>query len=340
MLEKKKIVLLKKKNINPHPKNAEQESLPKIDSRPFRKIIEKRLKELRPWTEKEHISSYRIYNADLSEFQAAIDLYENKWLHIQEYAPPKKIDPLLSAARLQAMIDISCDFLSIQPENCFVKTRQKHGRFSQYTKIDKKQEFYEIREGGLKFLCNFSDYLDVGIFLDHRRIRDLFRQLAFGKKVCNLFAYTCSASLYAVDGKAFKAVSVDTSNTYLDWGKGNARLNQQDLKRHEFIKADSLTFLEQNKEKFDLMLIDPPTFSNNKSAGRIFDVQKDHPALLSLAFRNLKKEGQIIFSNNFRGFSMDKEICRKYTVQEISSQTRCPDFNRKNSGHRAWILSP
>ena len=205
--------------------------------------------------------------------------------------------------------------------------------------MGEEKDFYIVKEGGLKFFVNFSDYLDTGLFLDHRMTRDLIRQKTNGAKFLNLFAYTCTASVYAADGGARKTVSVDTSTTYLDWGKKNFEINRLLTDSNLFIKRDVFTFLESDFETYDLIFIDPPTFSNRKCDNNVFDVQRDHLKLITLAAEHLKKDGQIIFSNNYRRFKLDQALEELFSIEEISRNTLPEDYTRNQKIHRTWVLT-
>ena len=284
------------------------------------------------------VSCYRIYDADIPQYSAAIDIYEDTYAVVQEYAAPKTIEQEKAAHRLREILEAVPHCFSIQPDNIFLKKRQRQRGEKQYEKLAQQGEFYIIREGGLKFFVNFSDYLDTGIFLDHRMTRDLIRRRSMGARVLNLFAYTCTASVYAADGGAVRTVSVDTSAKYLEWGRKNFGLNRIPEGPHLFQRQDCLDFLRTDIDQYDLIFIDPPTFSNRKGAEDVFDVQRDHVRMIDLAARRLSSDGVILFSNNFRKFLLDPDLEVRYVVENISMETIPRDFERNSKIHRVWLI--
>lgn len=300
--------------------------------------ILKNRRKLKNYLKKNGISCYRIYDADIPQYAAAVDVYEDKYAVVQEYAPPAEIEPETAENRLRELTAAVEAGLSIEPELIHLKQRRRQKGKAQYSKISDEKEFFIIKEGGLKFFVNFTDYLDTGLFLDHRITRGLIREKAAGVKLLNLFAYTCTASVYAADGGAAKTVSVDTSSTYLDWGKKNFDLNRLAGDSHLFIRRDALQFLEYDFETYDLIFIDPPTFSNRKSDKNVFDVQRDHLPLLTKAAEHLNKTGEIIFSNNYRRFELDPALSELFDIREITQETIPSDFSRNTKIHRTWLL--
>jgi len=308
------------------------------------KMIVNRLKKnrrlLKKYLADESISCYRAYDADIPQYSAAIDIYEGEYAVVQEYAPPKTVDSSKAEQRLGEILQAVARFCSLPEERIFLKQRKRQKGDSQYRKLDRRDEFFIVREGGLKFFVNFTDYLDTGLFLDHRITRNYIREHAEGRRMLNLFAYTCTASVYAADGGAVRTVSVDTSVTYLEWGRKNFGLNRLDSEAHVFRRQDCMDFLETDVEQYDLIFIDPPTFSNRKGSSDVFDVQRDHTALLDRAARRLAPGGFILFSNNFRRFSLDPELDGRFIIHEITKETIPKDFERNSGIHRAWILRP
>ena len=300
--------------------------------------INRNKKMLKKYLDRHGISCYRIYDADIPQYSAAIDIYEDTYAVVQEYAPPKTIDPKKAALRLEEIIAAVPHCFPIETGNIFLKQRKRQKGARQYQKQDRRGELIIVRENGLKFFVNFSDYLDTGIFLDHRLTRQLIRDRSKGAQVLNLFAYTCTASVYAAAGGAVRTVSVDTSTTYLEWGKKNFGLNRIPMDGHLFQRQDSIEFLRSDLGLYDLVFIDPPTFSNRKGAENVFDVQRDHKELIDLAGRRLSPEGTIIFSNNYRRFILDSAIEELYTVEEISADTIPADFERNAKIHRTWLI--
>ena len=301
--------------------------------------LKKNKKALKHYLSKEGISSFRLYDKDLPEYGVAIDVYEDTWFHIQEYAPPKTVDEGKARKRLADVTKVVQVLFQTKPSNVFVKTRSKMKGSAQYTANSSGGEKLIMREGGHRFYVNFTDYLDTGIFLDHRIVRKLVEQTCRDTgaqgSFLNLFCYTATASVYAASA-GFSTVSVDASGTYLDWAKDNFRLNSLNPDAHRFIQEGCFEWLGESTETFDCILLDPPTFSNTKSSRRNFDVQKDHTELLQLTIRRLKPGGKLIFSTNFRKFSPDFSQLENITVKEISETTIPEDFRKKI--HRSFEL--
>ncbi len=307
----------------------------------FANRLEKNLKRLKRWVKNNRITSYRIYDADMPEYSAAIDYYEGQWINLQEYMPPKTVDPEKARKHLDEMIKVLIAVIDIPRRNIHVKTRKRQPGLAQYEKIAHTREHQEIREGGNIFLINLNDYLDTGIFLDQRLTRETFGQLAEGKRVLNLFAYTGTATVYAARGGALATTTVDNSNTYLDWAKENMRLNGFSGQQHSFIKADCLSWLENaglKHDEYDLIFLDPPTFSNSKGMKRTLDIQRDHVELIWKTIKLLAPGGTLLFSTNFRKFKMDMEKLPELNVEDISGQTIPPDFERNRKIHYCWKI--
>ena len=308
--------------------------------------LRKNLKEFSRWAEREGISCYRLYDADMPEYNLAIDLYhgDKLWVHVQEYAAPKTIEEEKSKARLKEALAVIPGVLDVPYEQLFLKVRQRQKGTSQYEKQADSKEFYEVEESGLKFLVSFSDYLDTGLFLDHRITRQKLRTLASGKDFLNLFAYTGTGSVYAAAGGAKSTTTVDMSNTYLDWAKRNMALNDFKGRDHHFVQADCLQWLAEQAgspwgRKYDLIFLDPPTFSTSKRMQQTFDVQRDHVELLRHAIKLLQPGGVLIFSNNFRRFQLDEEAFQEGLIKEISASTLPRDFARNPRIHNCWMVS-
>jgi 23S rRNA (guanine2445-N2)-methyltransferase / 23S rRNA (guanine2069-N7)-methyltransferase len=300
--------------------------------------IQKNRRILKNYLKKYDISCYRIYDADIPQYAAAVDIYEDRYAVVQEYAPPPEIEPETSDYRLRELITAVNSTLSIDQNNIFKKQRKRQKGIAQYSKLGAEKEFFIIKEGGLRFFVNFNDYLDTGIFIDHRITRRLIRDRARDSKFLNLFAYTCTASVYAAAGGAVKTVSVDTSTTYLDWGKKNFELNRLLDDSHLFVRRDVIQFLRNDFETYDLIFIDPPTFSNRKSDNNVFDLQRDHLQLLTLAAEHLKKDGCIFFSNNYRRFQLDPGLYKLFNIRDVSADTIPTDYSRNKKIHKTWEL--
>ncbi|MEZ2746457.1 bifunctional 23S rRNA (guanine(2069)-N(7))-methyltransferase RlmK/23S rRNA (guanine(2445)-N(2))-methyltransferase RlmL [Halopseudomonas bauzanensis] len=303
----------------------------------FANRLKKNLKTLGKWARQQNISCYRLYDADMPEFAVAIDLYGD-WAHVQEYAAPASISEDKAQARLQDVLVALPQVLSIPASQVVLKQRQRQTGKQQYQRMDRRGEFMTVTEGQVKLLVNLTDYLDTGLFLDHRPIRLRIAEEARGKRFLNLFCYTASASVHAAVGGARKTTSVDLSKTYLDWARRNLSLNGlSDL--HQLVQDDVMKWLEQDRGEYDLIFIDPPTFSNSKRLDDVFDVQRDHVQLLDMAMARLAPGGVLYFSNNFRRFRLDPALEEKYQVQDISAQTLDKDFQRNTRIHRTWRLS-
>jgi len=307
----------------------------------FANRLKKNLKKLQKWAGREGIDCYRLYDADLPEYAVAVDLYADE-VHLQEYRAPKEIDPKTAADRLQDVLDAVPQVLNIGLDKVHLKVRQQQKGKQQYQKQAKRGLLKEVREGNCRFLVNLSDYLDTGLFLDHRPTRQLVQQLAKGTRFLNLFAYTGSVTVHALIGGAAATTSVDLSRTYLDWAKQNLELNHFDPQAEELIQADCLAWIDavqtQRRGVFDLIFLDPPTFSNSKSMQGTFDVQRDHVDLLRKVLRLLAPSGTLIFSNNLRDFKLDHAGLDDLQVEEISRRTIPLDFERNPRIHNCWLL--
>jgi len=302
----------------------------------FANRLQKNLRQLGKWARREGIECYRLYDADMPEYALAVDLYRD-WVHVQEYAPPRSIDPDKAQARLLDALAAIPQALGIAREKVVVKRRERQSGTRQYERQASQGEFLEVSEGGVKLLVNLTDYLDTGLFLDHRPLRLRIQREAAGKRFLNLFCYTATATVHAAKGGARSTTSVDLSRTYLDWARRNLSLNGfSDRQRLE--QADVIAWLEADRGEYDLIFIDPPTFSNSKRMEGVFDVQRDHVALLDLAMARLATGGTLYFSNNFRKFVLDASLMDRYAVEEITASTLDEDFRRNPRIHRAWKL--
>jgi len=309
--------------------------------------LRKNLKKLSPWLKREGVSCYRAYDADLPEYSAAIDVYtaadsapvedRGVWLHVQEYQAPREIPEETTRRRLSELLQAAMAVFELPRARIALKTRAPQTRSTRYQKQDLRGHWLPVEEDGLKLQVNLFDYLDTGLFLDHRPARRLIRQQARGKRVLNLFCYTGVASVHAAAGGAASTTSVDLSTTYLEWAARNLGMNGYTGERHRLIQADVLAWLAQNRERFELIFCDPPTFSNSARAAD-FDMQRDHARLIRLCMDRLAPGGQLLFSNNYRRFRMDAGIEADFQVEEIGPASVPPDFARDLKIHRAfWI---
>lgn len=303
----------------------------------FANRLKKNLKALSKWVKNEQIDCYRLYDADMPEYAVAIDVYGNQ-VHVQEYAAPKTIDENKAQARFLDVIAALPSVLGVKAEHIAIKRRERQVGLRQYERQAQKGEFFEVQEAGAKLLVNLTDYLDTGLFLDHRPMRRKIQQEAKGKRFLNLFCYTGSVTVHAAVGGARSSTSVDLSKTYLDWARRNLALNGFSDK-HRLEQGDVMQWIAQDRNEYDLIFIDPPTFSNSKRMEGVFDVQRDQVQLIDNAMQRLAKNGVLYFSNNFRRFELDESIMQRYTVAEVSAQTLDPDFKRNTKIHRAWRIN-
>jgi len=302
----------------------------------FANRLQKNLRQLGKWARREQVDCYRLYDADMPEYALAVDLYQD-WVHVQEYAAPRSVDPDKAQARLLDALAAIPQGLGIAPQRVVLKRRERQTGTRQYERQATEGRFQEVSEGGVKLLVNLTDYLDTGLFLDHRPMRMRIQREAAGKRFLNLFCYTATATVHAAKGGARSTTSVDLSKTYLDWARRNLALNGFS-ERNRLEQGDVMAWLEGNRDSYDLIFIDPPTFSNSKRMEGVFDVQRDHVQLLDLAMARLAPGGVLYFSNNFRKFQLDEHLMTRYVVEEITAQTLDPDFARNNRIHRAWRL--
>lgn len=304
--------------------------------------LQKNLAHLKKLAGKESVTNLRVYNADLPDFKVAIDVYGD-YVHVQEYAPPKNIPPETAKRRFNLALLGIREVLGLDREQVFIKTRARQSgneQYSKQSKSEKRGKFYIVREDDAYFYVNFTDYLDTGLFIDHRNMRQLIRAASHGRDVLNLFAYTCTASVHAALGGAKSVTSVDLSQNYLDWGKQNFALNGLDISssKYRFVAEDIFEWIKDNTEQFDTIFIDPPTFSNSKKFQGTFDVQRDHPAIINRAMNRLRTDGVLYFSNNFTKFELDETLAQRYEVTDITHQTIGFDFNIKKPIHRSFEI--
>lgn len=303
--------------------------------------LQKNMTALKKWAVKEQVYCLRLYDADLPDFNVAVDLYGDR-LHVQEYAPPKTIDPEKAKKRFNLALAAIRAVTGLNRDAIFIKTRAKQSGKTQYEKQSTASKRFVVREGNAQLLVNLTDYLDTGLFLDHRPIRLRIAEEVRGKHFLNMYSYTSTASVHAALAGAASTTSVDLSNTYLNWSKENFVLNGLTVdhadEQHLFFAADCFEWLKEGHEQYDMIFIDPPTFSNSKKFHGTFDVQRDHISLLKRAMNRLSSGGVVYFSNNYRGFEMDEEILAMFDVVEITASTIAPDFKRNQKIHRAWQI--
>ena len=305
----------------------------------FANRLQKNIKKISKWAKQQGLDAYRLYDADLPEYNLAVDRYAD-YIVVQEYAAPKNIDENKARQRLLDAVTATLHVTGVETNKLILKVRQKQKGTNQYEKLANKGEYFYVNEYGVQLWVNLTDYLDTGLFLDHRLTRKMIGELAKGKDFLNLFAYTGSATVHAALGGAKSTTTVDMSNTYLNWAEQNLILNDIEGKQHKLIQADCLQWLEKCDRQFDLIFVDPPTFSNSKRMEESWDVQRDHVKLMSNLKRVLSNNGTIVFSNNKRGFKMNLVALEELglSVVEISHKTLPLDFERNKQIHNCWMI--
>lgn len=292
---------------------------------------------------KEGVTCYRIYDADLPEHAVAVDLYHDEdgkqWLVAQEYAPPPSIPAETARGRLVDTLHALIDVYGVGVEQLFLKRRERQRGRLQYRRFDRSGDYHAVREGKARLWVNFSDHLDTGLFLDHRITRQRLAGLAQGKRFLNLFSYTGAATVQAALGGAATTISVDLSANYLDWLRANLSLNGIDGPAHRCERADVREWLsEQPAASYDLIFLDPPTFSTSKRMEGTLDIQRDHVELIKETMRLLTADGLLLFSTNSRRFQLDEAALGPCLIADISDQTIPPDFARNRRIHQAWEM--
>jgi 23S rRNA (guanine2445-N2)-methyltransferase / 23S rRNA (guanine2069-N7)-methyltransferase len=314
----------------------------------FANRLAKNVKRLLTWSRAAHVSCYRLYDADMPEYSLAIDQYQTvpdglNWLYVQEYAAPATVDPQAAKRRRNEALSVLTEVSGVPAERIRMRLRRKTPRGEQYSKVDEQSVFHVVEEAGLKFRVNFDDYLDTGLFLDHRLTRARLGAAAAGKRFLNLFAYTGTATVYAAAAKAISSTSVDLSNTYLDWTARNLALNGLDGSKHLLVSADCrewLALARQKRERFDLVFCDPPTFSNSKRMQSVLDIRRDHAALADACASLLTPGGLLVFSTNAQRFRLDETLKERFKIDDISAHTLPVDFERNPKIHRCFELRP
>ena len=310
----------------------------------FANRLRKNDKALQRWRKQENIHAYRLYDADMPEYAVVVDVYDGvqRWVHVQEYQAPRSVDAEKARFRLKEAMGVIAEVLEVDESRLFFKVRKQQKGKAQYEKLGESKHFHEIEENGCRFLVNFQDYLDTGLFLDHRPIRKLIAEHAAGKDFLNLFAYTGTASVYAAKGGARSTTTVDMSNTYLEWAQRNMRLNGFAGKHHQYVQEDCLQWLAQapRNQRYDLIFLDPPSFSTSKRMEQTFDVQRDHIGLIRQTLQRLVPGGLLIFSNNLRSFKLDKEALADLDIKDITRQTIPKDFERNPKIHQCYYIYP
>ena len=298
--------------------------------------LRKNGKHLRRWLDREDIQAYRLYDRDLPEFNVAVDIYDDQVL-VQEFKAPSSVDPEKARQRRQWAVTATRAALGVHREQVHLRTRERQKGRDQYRKLNNQNRYKVVREGSAHLLVNLDDYLDTGLFLDHRPMRLRIAEESAGKRFLNLFAYTGAATVQALVGGARRAVTVDTSRRYLDWAGCNLALNGFATDRHPLVRADAQTWLDDCKEQFDLVFCDPPTFSNNKERDD-FVVQEHHGDLIRRIMKRLEPGGVLYFSCNYRRFELEESLRRWYAVEDLTAWSLPEDFRRNGAIHHCYAI--
>ncbi len=318
-------------------------ALPAVDATPFANRVKKNAKHLKSWCKREQVRAFRVYDADLPEFAVAVDVYDCDERHVvvQEYQAPATVNTEMARARLQALMMKVPECLNVSDDNIYLKTREKQSGLAQYEKQAESGITAIVSEYDYQLEVNFSDYLDTGLFLDHRKVRRYIQMESRGKRFLNLFAYTGTATVAAISGGADSSVSVDLSNRYCQWATRNLRHNGYDENVHAVVKSDVNQWLANNtNNQYDLILLDPPTFSNSTDIDADWNVQRDHVSCIDACMNILSPNGTLIFSNNYRRFKLDKSLSAgtQYNVEDKSRWSIDQDFQRNARIHQCWFI--
>lgn len=309
------------------------------DFSPFANRLGKNIKHLMKWARRNDIEAWRLYDRDIPQFPFAVDVYGER-IHLQEYDTGWLMQPEEYEAWLAGVKEAIGFVTGLAPEAIHLKRRERQRGKEQYEKTGAQGEDFVVSEHGRKFWVNLDKYLDTGLFLDHRNTRFRVGEMAGGKRFLNLFSYTGSFSVYAATGGAVYSETVDLSNTYLDWARRNFKLNGMDEEQHRIVRADVFQYLQtgmEEKKQFDLMVMDPPSFSNSKKMLDVLDIQRDQAKLVDGAMRLLSPEGLLFFSNNLRSFELDPALAERYRIRDVSKQSVPEDFRNKKI-HQCWEI--
>lgn len=308
------------------------------EAAPFANRLRKNLEQRRRGFEREGVQCYRLYDADVPEFNVAIDVYD-RWLHVQEYEAPARVDPELAARRVDLVLAVLPAVTGVQPDHVVLKRRRRSRGHVQYRPFAATGHRMQVEEGGHRFWVNLHDYLDTGLFLDHRITRRMLQERAAGKRFLNLFAYTGTATVYAARGGAERTTTVDLSNTYLEWAAANLELNGITVgPRHRLVRADARRFLDEDRGTYDLVFLDPPTTSTSKAMHERFEVARDHLDLITATMARLAPGGELWFSTNARRFALAPEVSQWWSVEDLTAKTLPLDFRKPPPAHRLWRI--
>lgn len=309
------------------------------DIQSFSNRLGKNIKHYLKWARRNGIEAWRMYDRDIPQFPFAVDVYGER-IHLQEYDTGWKMPPEEYEAWLAEVVEAVAFVTGFPETHIHLKRRERQKGTQQYEKTGKAGEDFIVHENGRKFWVNLEKYLDTGLFLDHRNTRKKVGEIAQGKRFLNLFSYTGSFTVYAATGGAASSETVDLSNTYLEWARRNFELNGIDETRHQIIRADVFQYLQtgiREGKRFDLIVMDPPSFSNSKKMLDILDIQRDHVRLIDDAVKLLAPEGILYFSNNLRSFKLNDALAERYQVKDISAQSVPEDFRNKKI-HQCWEI--
>jgi 23S rRNA (guanine2445-N2)-methyltransferase / 23S rRNA (guanine2069-N7)-methyltransferase len=310
--------------------------------------LRKNLRQIRGWAKSSGATNYRVYDADLPDFAFALDVYhdavapDTPYVCLQEYRAPAHIDTRLAQSRIDSAAEVVLQELGCQRHHLAIKRRDRQRGDQQYNRLEKLNEFHQVIEGDSRLLINIHDYLDCGVFLDHRKVRLWLAKNASGKRLLNLYCYTATATVHAAVGGASSSVSVDLSYKYLEWAEKNFALNNLDTARHKLVRADSRawidTHIKSGDEGFDIIFLDPPTFSNSSATEQDWEVQRDHESMIEQCMSILNPSGVLVFSNNFRRFRLSAKIAERFTVEDRTKWSLQRDFSRNPKIHQCWFI--
>lgn len=297
-----------------------------IQSEMFLNRMKKNRRRLLPWAKKERITCFRVYDRDIPEIPLVVDWYDGR-LHVALYEKPAD-DEAAQILWTSYLARAAAENLGVPANAVFIKVRKRALGGTQYKPLDLSGQLFAVQESDLSFLVNLTDYVDTGLFLDHRILRRMVMKASLGKRVLNLFSYTGTFSVYAAAGGALSTTTVDLSNTYLEWAKKNMGRNGFSGDAHQFVREDILGALGEDRlgGNYDLVILDPPTVSKSKSMSQDLDIQRDHPLLLNAVLRRVSPGGMVFFSTNFKKFKFHREAVDCEDIADISDQTRPFDF--------------
>jgi 23S rRNA (cytosine1962-C5)-methyltransferase len=317
----------------------------------FQNRLAKNARRLRKWAARGDIHAYRLYERDIPEFPLIIDWYgceDGPRVHLQEFDTGWQQTEAEHREWLDYIVEVTAATLELEQDAISVKVRSrqrvKGEKTDQNGPTGKTGVDLVVREGGHRFLVNLEAYQDTGLFLDHRIMRAMIGERARGKRFLNLFSYTGSFTVYAAAAGAVSSDSVDLSNTYLEWASRNLALNKIDPEAHRMIRAEVFNWIRDaaasvatGGKLYDLILLDPPSFSNSKKMMGVLDTQRDHPWLIRQCLDLLAPGGELFFSTNLRSFELDELVQTKARFTEISARTLPEDYRDKKI-HRCWLI--